>query len=873
MAPTRRILLLLFLISASLRAGLLAAWARLLALAPGPGPADIAAVLAAVLAAMAAGSVITGRYVDRSGRHPLAVYGLTEIGIGLYAVVSPVLVTLPAEIAGGIHILPAGGAWTLRFLLALAGLGIPAALMGGSLPALARVNTLRAEHAGWTVGSVHAAGLVGSTAGAGLFFFRLLPDLGTRASILLAATGCSAVGLLALEIVRRWWSQGLPVPGPVTAAVDRGGPATGASRAVPALAGGAGLATALYLTAWMRVQGLVLGPSIQAGALFAITSLAALSLGALIGARLGDRLDQAERYGLAAGLMGGAALAGHATLLQAPQLPLTFALAFHGFGLGGPVPPGSPGWFFRYSGIQLMVTAAAILPACIFLGTVFPLLARIHVKGVEGIGARSGSLQAWGLGGLAAGGAVSCLAVLPAAGLRGGILAGLLAALAAAGMTAWVAEGWRPAWRHVATAGALAAAVLVTRAGPAWDPYVMSSGVHAYATDWLPLDLHNRRFASMLRRNQRLLRNEEGRTATVLVSRDAVAGSTWMAVDGVVQRDSRTTRETALLLGHLPLLHLPRSAGEAPSMACLGCGTGMIVTSLLRYRPRRVVVVQPEAAVFRGAAAFEGQGGSPLESPEVRLIAGDARGWLGTATELFDVVILAPGSSWAGPAARLATLEALQSARDRLEPGGVAALWVPVGWMDPAQVRTALRTFTAVFSRVKAYMPVPWRDIILLGSEIPFPVDPGRAAALLEDPSVARDLEGARIRTVEDLLTYHLMNDPEARAFAGEGIINTDDNALLELAVPLTAHGATPEPLRRVLLPHAGDPLEDAEAVREAPSRRAAAYDRLGRAFFRRGMMRRALAAQARAHDLDPAPARTARLEAWSRRVPGEWEP
>ena len=156
MAPTRRILLALFLLSGSFRLILLSAWARELAIDLGPGPPTTGAILAAIAASMAAGSIFVGRYADHSGRHPLAVHGLLEIGIGLYAVVSLVVAFLPGAAiaaAGGLATLPGSIAWVVRFLAALSVVAVPAAMMGGSLPALARVTTLKAGDAGWTVGS------------------------------------------------------------------------------------------------------------------------------------------------------------------------------------------------------------------------------------------------------------------------------------------------------------------------------------------------------------------------------------------------------------------------------------------------------------------------------------------------------------------------------------------------------------------------------------------------------------------------------------------------------------------------------------------------------------------------------------------------
>lgn len=878
MAPTRRILLALFLLSGSLRLILLSAWARGLAIDLGPGPLTTGVILAAILSSMAAGSVLIGRYADHSGRHPLAVHGLIEIGIGLYAILSLALAFIPGAAiaaAGGLASLPGAVAWPLRFLAALAVVGLPSAMMGGSLPSLARITTVKAGDAGWTVGSLLGAGLIGTALGAAVAFFELFEAAGYRGALIVAATGSVALGLFALEIVRRWWEEGMPVPGPVSAAVEitsafREGPA-----GLMACAGLAGLAAAIYLGGWFRVFGLVLGHSVYVTAMLLVVVAAGLALGTLIGARIADRLAEAEGYAIAAAITAGTALAGHATFIQIPQLPVTFALAFHGFGLAGVVTAGSPGWAARLFGLELVVIVAGILPACIFAGTLFPLLVRLRVRVVEGLGSRIGSIQGALLGGFAAGAALAPMAVVPSLGIEKGILAGLTAFIVPGVVAVWAATGWSRAWRIVATAGALGTAALLTRGAPVWDPFVLNSGVHTYATDWLPLDLHNRLFGEILRRNEALLFHKEGATAGVIVSRNVADGITWMAVDGSIEADSHADLATEMLLGHLPMLmgrRVPspdRGSGAGPSVAVIGYGNGVTAGAVSLHAPGSLVVVDREPAIIEGAAWFDEWNHAPLGTHGARGLISGGRAWLKASGPSFDVIILSGGGSWIGPAASLATREALMAGRARLLPGGLLCQRLPIDGMDPALVRTAFRTFATLFPAVKAYMTAPWRDIILLGSDRPFPADPARLEEALQDPRVAENLGRAGIRAIEDLLTHHLMNDPEARAFAGEGAIATDDNGLYDFEAPLTIHTATPEAHERALQPFLGDPLAGIAGRPGSAEEQARAYARLAMAFFGEGRMHRAYAMMARAQELHPTQEGDELLVAWESRIPG----
>jgi len=84
-------LLPLFFVSGATALAYQTLWVRELLLVFGTSTFAISTVLAAFMAGLAAGGFAMARFADRLTR-PLAVYGILEIGIGLYALLFPSIV-------------------------------------------------------------------------------------------------------------------------------------------------------------------------------------------------------------------------------------------------------------------------------------------------------------------------------------------------------------------------------------------------------------------------------------------------------------------------------------------------------------------------------------------------------------------------------------------------------------------------------------------------------------------------------------------------------------------------------------------------------------------------------------------------------------
>src|SRR6266536_955500 len=164
-------------------------WARMLGLVFGATTLATSAVLAAFMGGLALGSALAGKLSSWIKR-PLRAYALIEIGIGLYALLVPLLFSLVDNVYALIwqQFHPSFFAFSLwRFALSCLMLLVPTTLMGATLPVLSAVLVRSPGFKSTWVTRLYTCNLVGAIGGSIVAGFFLLPTLGMHATIYVAA--------------------------------------------------------------------------------------------------------------------------------------------------------------------------------------------------------------------------------------------------------------------------------------------------------------------------------------------------------------------------------------------------------------------------------------------------------------------------------------------------------------------------------------------------------------------------------------------------------------------------------------------------------------------------------------------------------------
>jgi spermidine synthase len=758
----RAVLLLVFTLSGASGLVYEVLWTRRLTHVFGSTTLAVSTVLAAFMGGLALGSVLLGAWADRHRDRALRTYGWLEIAIGLLGFSIPLL--LRAVEAVYLRLAPALESspmifFVAQFLLVGLVLVVPCALMGGTLPILARWMVGRGQEIGGRVGVLYAANTLGACAGTAVATYVLLPNAGVRESELYAVGANLVAGVVALALARG--SRPAATAESSALALDAVEAAPPDPRPLLAAIALSGVAAMVDEVTWARLASLVFGSSVYAFGLVLLLFLAGIAIGSAIFARM-RKADPARV--LAFALIGNtfAALIG---LALVPHLPTVYMRGF----------PAVKDSFLLQQAFQLFETAPILLPMAILFGIAFPA-AVAATASLANMGRGVGRVTAWNTLGTVGGAFLGGFVLIPRMGLRASLTLAAVAT-AIAGVLAVLRPDARRArrWVFAGAAAALALALLL----PAWPRNLLAQGTGFYAGVYGSAGglLH-------AEQESKLLFYEDGIATTISVDQQGP----YLFYRSNGKTDASTApgdMANQLLLGHLPMLLHP-----APrDVFVLGLGTGVSAASAARYPVQSIEIADIEAASRRATQLFATQNRNILADPRVRFLVADGRNALLARDRTYDVIISDPSDVWVAGVGNLFTKEFYSLARTRLKPGGLMVQWFHMHSLPPEQMKLIVATFRSVFPHASLWRPNRG-DVILMGSVEPLPWDLARLSQRFDTvPGVAEDLRGIGFWNPLSIFAAFVLDGADlGRMLAGVEGDHTDDRPVVEYLSPRSGY-------------------------------------------------------------------------------------
>jgi spermidine synthase len=756
------VLLLCFFLSGS--AGLIyqVAWTKALGLVFGHTVYAIATVLAAFMAGLAAGSAFLGRWGERHGR-PIALYGWIELLIAITGAVSLVGLDIVRSLYLAAYHTASGSMpflVGLRFLASMIALFIPTFLMGGTLPILTSGLSRTSAELAARLSRLYWVNTTGAVAGALAAGFLLLPAIGLRATVLFAAALNVIAGVMALAASGSFAAQ--PA---AEAKVETRGAAS--STTIPryllfsfALVGATAMA---YEISWSRLLATTLGSSTYAFTVMLATFLAGIAIGSRLFEMWAARGREVtlKTFSTTQTLTGLAAILFLILFQQLPSILWALITATHKT-FGGLV------------AAQFVVCALAMLPAAIVFGFNFPVVTLLFAQSQKPQGASSNAV-----GKACAANTVGAILGALAAGFWLVPQIGsfrLVAMTAAANLLLAVFLLSRQVPRQLPNLAVnLAFAIIVGVAGwfgVLYDPAIANFSVITNRGLY-PAAL---RLDEVVRMTD-LLFSEDGLNASIAVaqSEDNLALRTNGKVDA-----STGDRVTQLMLGHLGMIFHP-----APrKVLIIGFGSGMTVSAVARYPEVQTIdCVEIEPAVIHAAPYLTPLNRNVLGDPRLHVIVDDARNFLFTTPNKYDLIISEPSNPWIAGVATLFTEEFYRQAREHLAPGGILIQWVQTYSIFPEDWKMVLGTLAHEFPQVSVWAGT-YGDAVLLAHSQAGPMSLDRLRRLWLDPSLRDDYKGMGLLRPEGLIAMHLLDDAGLRQLTAGASMNTDDITRLEYHAP-----------------------------------------------------------------------------------------
>ena len=741
-------------------------WFHLVQLVVGASSISVAVLLCSFMGGMALGSWCIPRLVP-AAVSPLGAIAVLEAGMAMLGILIPLL--LPVVQQAYVASVGYGfGAVLLRAGVCALILTPPTMLMGATLPIIARMLSADA------VGRIYSANLAGATLGTVLAGFYLL-----RVHDVYVASGV-AIAINVVVAVAAHWQSRRPAPLAPLAPAPDAPYARSAPYAPTALYGAAALSGFTALGAevvWTRQLSLLFGASVYTFSLILAVFLSGLAIGGSLGARVATRTRQPAfalgcvQLTLALAIAAGAWLIVNA--LPAFQPTRSFLPAIHG----------SPALTFLFDALRC---AVALLPATILWGASFPLTIAAALRlgrspdrprsgqaGGHDSGRSVAAINALNTAGALAGAVLLTLVGIPRFGSE--ISQQLLVVVAALAGTAILLTA-RAAQPSVFSVVGVATVVTIISvfSVPAVPGRLIAFGRSVNSWDSI----------------KRFLYLAEGATASVAVT-EGVAGAKQFHIAGKVEAsDMDVDMRLERMLGHIPALLHPRPR----SILIVGAGAGVTAGALsIHPEVERIVICEIERVVPESARLYFGEENHHVfDDPRVELVFDDARHFLQTTRETFDIITSDPIHPWVRGAATLYSLEYLQLARAHLNPGGVVTQWIPLYETDLRSVKSEIATLAQVFPDTTLWNPdllEEGYDLVGLGRVQELPIDEAELARRLDAaPAVKTSLDKVMLKSAAALLSTYAGRAKDLAPFLADAEINRERHLRLQYLAGLAAN-------------------------------------------------------------------------------------
>jgi len=761
----------LFLLSGATSLMYQVLWLRQLILIFGSTQFATSAILSTFMGGLALGAIVAGRWLSRSTTRPLKLYGILEFGIGVYALLVPLLFRGLSPVYRVIWDAGGSESFLLLSLAKFAGIAVvllpPTMMMGATLPLLAREVADDPQRIGGKVGSLYAINTFGAVVGTFVAGFVAIPGIGVQATMLSTALTNGLLGLTAIIVASRGRAPSIVEE---TVATQKVRPPRKVRWALIAF-GVSGFGALVLEVAWTRILALVMGSSVYAFSLMLLAFLIGLATGGAWFSRYLKKRPDADAAVLFASLLASAGLLAYATTWLFQLLPRLFGEIYYAWA------PSANTVF----GIQFAFGLLIMFPATFALGGIFPAVLQIHARRLSQVAGSVGTVYASNTLGTILGAGVAGFLLIPRLGVQPSVLwiAGLELVLAVI-VALFVIEG--PGARRIVPVGlAVVGLGLVLFAAPTWDVRMMNSGVYMnlFGTDeeegW-------QGFESYVYENNEIIYAREGLTASVIVAEQPAFANLYLAVNGKIDASSQGDLETQLMSSHLPLLF-----HEDPrDILVIGLASGITVGAAAAHPVDNIRVVEVEAAMVPAARLFEKHNNYVLDDPRVTLSINDARNELEFSSADYDVIISEPSNPWMTVASNLFTADFFRMAKERVRPGGVFCQWIQNYYLPAEDMRSVVAAFRESFPYVMLFETFDGIDQLLLGSQEPLEFNLQELQARMEELKVRMDLGRIDAGRAEDILSLLRLGPTQVDRMTEGAPRNTDDNARVEFSAPKT---------------------------------------------------------------------------------------
>jgi spermidine synthase len=246
----------------------------------------------------------------------------------------------------------------------------------------------------------------------------------------------------------------------------------------------------------------------------------------------------------------------------------------------------------------------------------------------------------------------------------------------------------------------------------------------------------------------------------------------------------------------------------------VGFGAGVTAGSFTRYPSmKRIVICELEPLIPPTTTKWFGeQNYEVAKDKRTEIHFDDARHFVLTTPEKFDIITSDPIHPFVKGSAALYSQEYFRMVRDHLNPGGIVTQWVPLYESDAASVKSEIATFFSVFPGGMVFANTnggQGYDVVLVGRKDNTPIDLDAIDAKLASPAYApavASMRDAAISSPESLFATYAGSDADLKPWLADAAINHDYDMRLQYLAGLALNGNHADEIYRAMLALAKPP-------------------------------------------------------------------
>jgi len=238
------------------------------------------------------------------------------------------------------------------------------------------------------------------------------------------------------------------------------------------------------------------------------------------------------------------------------------------------------------------------------------------------------------------------------------------------------------------------------------------------------------------------------------------------------------------MMGHVPALLHPNPR----SVLTVGFGAGVTAGSFVPYPGvQSLVICELEPLIPPASNEFFGaQNYSVMHDPRTRIVYDDARHFIFTTNQKFDIITTDPIHPWVKGTSTLYSKEYYELVKSHLNPGGVVAQWLPIYDSDPETVKSEFATFFAVFPNGTVWSNYTQKeggyDLVLIGGNANT-LDVDSIQQRLDRPEYSKVLSSISevgFHSAAEILATYAGRAQDLRPYFSGASINDDMNLRLQ---------------------------------------------------------------------------------------------